>query len=74
MLFISTVDQPIETVTIQVLDCRQQLHLPRPVGRGGEGGDYICRVVVRLGEAEWEGKRKPAVLACSPRLSGELVA
>ena len=28
MLFISTVDQPTERVTIQVLDCCWQLHLP----------------------------------------------
>jgi hypothetical protein len=45
MLCISTVDQPIERVTIQALDCSYwQLHLPSPVGRGESR--LVCRVVV----------------------------
>ena len=40
MLFISTVDQPIERVTIQALDCLLAV-APAQAGRAWGGGDYV---------------------------------
>ena len=40
MFFISTVDQPIERVTIQALDCLLAV-APAQAGRAWGGGDYV---------------------------------
>jgi hypothetical protein len=41
ILFISTVDQPIERVTIQALDCLLAVAPAQAGGGWGGGGDYV---------------------------------
>ena len=60
MLFISTVDQPIEKVTLQALDCQLLAVAPQcpgsstyPVGRGESR--LVCRVIVQVGKGGMGG-------------------